>query len=81
MECETVLGDITNVLTDNGKRQVERIEERVSLVRINLVASSFLNYHEEWSKGNSHIQKNSVICLEGRCGDVLEKLDALIDFE
>ena len=79
MECETVLGDITNKLTEDGKRAVERIEERVSLIRINVVKSSYLNYHEEWSHGNSHIQSNSVICLEGKCGEVLEKLDEIIE--
>ena len=78
MESETVLGDITNVITEDGTKQVEQLEKRVALIRVNAVKSAYLNFHEEWSKGNTHIHPDTVICLEGACGDVLEKLDSMI---
>lgn len=75
MESETVLGDITNVITKNGERTINHLDQRVALIRINPVKASFLNFHEEWSNGNTHIDPSCVICLEGNCGDILEQID------
>ena len=75
MESETVLGDITNVLTENGMKNVS---DRVSLVRINMKKSEYLDYHKEWSHGKSFIDKKSVICLEGPCGIVLDRLYSMM---
>ena len=78
MESETILGDVTNVITNEGERMLNDLSNRVSLIRINKVRSKYLGYHEEWSKGKSHIADDSVICLEGSCCSVLEKLDHLV---
>ena len=78
MESEVVLGDVTNVITENGSHSLEEVPERVSLIRINVKKSSFLDYHEEWSKGNSFINPLSVICLEGSCKEVLKRIDILL---
>lgn len=78
MESETVLGDITNVITHDGELKIDRLEERVALIRVNAVKSAFLDFHKEWSNGNTHIDPNTVICLEGPCGKVLEQLDSFI---
>ena len=75
MESETVLGDITNVVTKNGEKVINNLDQRVALIRINPVKASYLNFHEELSNGNTHIDPNCVICLEGNCGDILEKID------
>lgn len=80
MESETVLGDITNVLTEDGTKNVESVSDRVSLVRINMKKSEFLDYHKEWSHGKSFIDKKSVICLEGPCGEVLDRLYSMMWF-
>lgn len=80
MESETVPGDITNVLTEDGTKNVEGVSDRVSLVRINMKKSEFLDYHKEWSHGKSFIDKKSVICLEGPCGEVLDHLYSMMWF-
>ena len=49
MESETVLGDITNVVTKNGEKVINNLDQRVALIRINPVKASYLNFHEEWS--------------------------------
>ena len=79
MESETVLGDITNVLTKDGSQEIDDLQSRIALVRINVKRSDFLDYHEEWSHGNSHVDLSTVICLEGSCGDVLNKIDEYLD--
>lgn len=76
MESETVLGDVTNLLSENS--ETETRQSRVALVRINVKRSAYLDYHKEWSNGNSHIDPSTIICLEGSCGDVLEKIDSLM---
>ena len=78
MESEAVLGDITNVITKDGEKSIDRLDERVALIRINALKSAYLDFHKEWSKGNTHIDPKTVICLEGRCGDVLEQLDSML---
>ena len=79
MESETVLGDITNVLTKDGSQEITDLQSRIALVRINVKRSDFLDYHEEWSNGNSHVDKSTVICLEGSCGDILNKIDEYLE--
>ena len=79
MESETVLGDVTNVLTENGTKAVDDLSSRVSLIRINVKQSSYLDYHEKWSEGNSHIDISTILCLEGECGDVLEAIDQCLN--
>ena len=79
MESETVLGDITNIVTKDGSCEVPDLASRVALVRINVKRSSFLDYHEEWSNGNSHVDPSTVICLEGSCSEVLHKIDECLE--
>jgi len=79
MESETVLGDITNVLTKDGSQEIVDLQSRIALVRINVKRPDFLDYHEEWSNGNSHVDHSTVICLEGSCGDVLNKIDEYLE--
>lgn len=78
MESETVLGDVTNVITNEGELMLDNVSERVSLIRINKVRSKYLGYHDEWCKGRSHICVDSVVCLEGGCCSVLKRLDDLL---
>ena len=77
MESETVLGDVTNLLNEEGEGETSK-SPRVALVRINVKRSAYLDYHKEWSNGNSHIDPSTIFCLEGSCGDVLEKIDSLM---
>lgn len=78
MESETVLGDITSVITEEGTKGLDRVASRVSLIRVNVKKSKYLDYHKEWSEGKSFIDKDSIVCLEGPCGEVLERLDGLM---
>ena len=78
MESEVILGDVTNVLLVSGECEISDVPQRVTLIRINIKKPSYLGYHDEWSKGESRISQDSIICLEGGCLEVLEKIDALI---
>lgn len=80
MESETVLGDVTNIITENGNKVVDDLSSRVSLIRINVKQSSYLDYHEKWSKGNSHTDLSTILCLEGACGDILEAIDHFMEY-
>lgn len=78
MESEVILGDVTNVLLDSGECELSDIPQRVTLIRINIKKPAFLGYHEEWSEGESRISQDSILCLEGGCLEVLEKIDSMI---
>lgn len=78
MESEVILGDVTNVLLESGGCEISDVPQRVTLIRINIKKPSYLGYHDEWSKGKSRISQDSIICLEGGCLEVLEKIDSLI---
>ena len=80
MESETVLGDVTNIITENGNKVVDDLSSRVSLIRINVKQSSYLDYHEKWSKANSHTDLSTILCLEGACGDILEAIDHFMEY-
>lgn len=78
MESEVILGDVTNVLLESGECDINNVSQRVTLIRINIKKPSYLGYHDEWSNGKSRISQDSIICLEGGCLEVLEKIDSLI---
>ena len=70
-------GTPSNPVNENSKTETNPTP-RVALVRINTKRSAYLDYHKEWSNGNSHIDPSTIFCLEGSCGEVLEMIDSLM---